>query len=141
MKKLLIALVLLCPLAVSAAEDYELGTYWTVTGVDTEPGRFNDYMSDLNNVWRKSLEMLKADGKVVSYTMFSNVNARENEPDLWLLVEWSSAAAMLDTPQEYFEAQNEELFGSMEKGMKANIKRGEIRTIKSNTLMQEMKFK
>lgn len=141
MKKLLIALLLLCPLAATAAEDYELGTYWTVTGVDTKPGHFQDYISDLNNVWRKSLEMLKADGKVVSYTMFSNVNGRENEPDLWLLVEWSSAAAMLDTPQEYFEAQNKELFGSLEKGQKANIKRGDIRTIMSNVLMQEVSFK
>ena len=48
---------------------------------------------------------------------------------------------MLDTPQEYFEAQNEELFGSLEKGQKANIKRGDIRTIMSNVLMQEVSFK
>lgn len=141
MKNILIALLLLCPLGALAAEDYELGTYWTVTGVDTKPGHYQDYISDLNNIWRKSLEMLKSDGKVVSYRMFSNVNGRENEPDLWLMVEWSSAAAMLDTPQEYFEAQNEELFGSLEKGQKANIKRGDIRTIMSNVLMQEVSFK
>jgi hypothetical protein len=141
MKNIFIALILLCSSAAFAAEDYKLGTYWTVTGVDTKPGHFDDYVSDLSNVWRKSLEMLKGDGKVVSYRMFSNVNGRENEPDLWLLVEWSSAAAMLDTPQEYFEAQNEELFGSLEKGQKANIKRGDIRTIMSNVLMQEVSFK
>ena len=46
------------------------GSYWTVTSVDTKPGKFDDYLSDLNNVWRKSMDMLIADGKV--YRQFLN---------------------------------------------------------------------
>jgi hypothetical protein len=141
MKNILLAVVLLLPVVAVAQDDYVDGTYWTVTGVDTKPGHFDDYMGDLNKNWRKSMEMLIKDGKVVSYRMFGNVNPRTDEPDLWLLVEWNSGAALLDTPRAYFDAQSEKLFGSTQKSDDANIKRGDLRTIKENTLMREMSFK
>ena len=142
MKKLILAvLVAMLPMAATAQDDYSDGTYWTVTSVDTHTGMFDDYISDLNNVWRKSMEMLMADGKVVSYKMFTNVNARHEEPDLWLMVEWASGAAYMDTPREYWDANAKKLFGSMEKGTEANIKRSELRTILSETLLRELAFK
>ena len=67
MKNILLALVLFLPVVALAQDDYVDGTYWTVTGVDTKPGHFDGYMSDLNNYWRKSMEMLIKDGKVISY--------------------------------------------------------------------------
>jgi hypothetical protein len=140
-KVILAALVAILPLAAAAQDDYDDGSYWTVTSVDTHPGMFDDYMSDLNNVWRKSMEMLMNDGKVVSYKVFGNVNARHEEPDLWLMVEWSSGAAYMDTPREYWDANAKKLFGSMDKGTEANIKRGELRTIMGETLLREMSFK
>ncbi len=142
MKNLLIAVLLLCPLTV-AADDYAYdgGSYWTVTGVDTEPGRFDDYLSDLSKVWRKSLQMMMDDGKVLSYKVFANVNNRADEPDLWLMVEWKSAGEMLDTPRDYFDENSKKIFGSMEKGKKANDERGKIRTIGSNSLLRELNFK
>jgi hypothetical protein len=141
MKKLLFAVALLMPMVALAQDDYIDGTYWTVTGVDTNPGHFEDYMGDLNNNWRKSIEMLIKDGKVLSYRMFSNVNARVDEPNLWLLVEWKSGAAWLDTPRSYYDAQTAKLFGSVKKSDQANVKRGDLRTIMSDVLMREMAFK
>ena len=142
MKKLVLAaLVAILPMAVAAQDDYSDGSYWTVTSVDTKPGKFDDYMSDLNNVWRKSMDMLIADGKVVSYKIFGNVNARHEEPDLWLMVEWKSGAAYMDTPREYWDANAKKLFGSLDKGTQANIKRGELRTIMGETLLRELAFK
>ncbi len=142
MKKLVLAaLVAILPMAVAAQDDYSDGSYWTVTSVDTKPGKFDDYMSDLNNVWRKSMDMLVADGKVVSYKIFGNVNARHEEPDLWLMVEWKSGAAYMDTPREYWDANAKKLFGSLDKGTQANIKRGELRTIMGETLLRELAFK
>ena len=139
MKKLILAaLVTILPMAVAAQDDYSDGSYWTVTSVDTKPGKFDDYMSDLNNVWRKSMDMLIADGKVVSYKIFGNANARHEEPDLWLMVEWKSGAAYMDTPREYWDASAKKLFGSLDKGTQANIKRGELRTIMSSTLLREL---
>jgi hypothetical protein len=141
MKNLIIAVFLLFPLAAMSQDDYDSGSYWTVTGVDTKPGHFDDYMTDLNNIWQKSLDMMKADGKVLSYRVFGNVNGRDGEPDLWLFVEWKSAADMLDTPKEYFDANAAKLFGSIDKSTDANIKRGDLRTIGSNTLLRELSFK
>lgn len=141
MRKILIAVILLFPMAVFADYDYDVGSYWTVTGVDTKPGHFDDYMADINGAWRKSMEMLKADGKVLSYRMFYDVNAGHDSPDVWLMVEWKSAADMLDTPRDYFDKQAEKLWGSLDKGDTANIKRGELRTIVSESLVREMTFK
>ena len=140
MKGLLLIVLLLLPFQAIADDDYKLGTYWTVTGVDTEPGHFEDYISDLKNGWRKALESQKKDGKIVSYQMFANVNAREGEPDLWLLVEWKSGAAMLDTPKSYWDDQGKKLWGSLDKGKEAGKKRGKIRTIMGDTLMRELTF-
>lgn len=142
MKRFIVLIALLLPFSVFAAEGdpHEWGTYWTVTGVDTKPGRFNDYLADLKANYRRSLDMQVADGKVKSYTMFANVHARDGEPDLWLLVEWNSGADMLDTPVEYFEGLTAKIFGSMDKGQTANIDRGQLRTIMSTSLLREMSF-
>ena len=122
MRTLLAILILALPCAAMAADDYTLGSYWTVTSVDTKPGHFDDYMADLKRVWRKSLDMMN------------------EEPDLWLLVEWTSGAAYLDTPQEYWDAQTAKLFGSEDAGQAANIKRGDLREILGNSLLREMSF-
>ena len=116
MIRLLLASLLLLTFGAVAQDDYELGTYWTVTSVDTKPGHFDDYITDLNKGWRKSLEIQKKEGKVVSYSMFSNVNPRDGEPNLWLLVEWKSGAAMMDSSQEYWDNHAKKLWGSREKG-------------------------
>jgi len=140
MKRLLLVVLLLLPFQAIADDDYKLGTYWTVTGVATEPGHFDDYITDLKNGWRKALDSQKKDGKIVSYQMFANVNAREGEPNLWLLVEWKSGAAMLDTPKSYWDEQGKKLWGSLKKGEEASKKRGKIRTIMGDTLMRELTF-
>jgi len=142
MKQLFCLIVMLIPLSAFSADGdpHKFGTYWTVTSVDTKPARFNDYLADLKANYRRSLDMQVADGKVKSYTMFSNVHARDGEPDLWLLVEWKSAADMLDTPTEYFEGLTAKLFGSLDKGQAASIDRGAMRTIMSTTLLRQMSF-
>jgi hypothetical protein len=142
MKRFIVLVALLLPFSVFGAEGdpHVWGTYWTVTSVDTKPGRFNDYLADLKANYRRSLDMQVADGKVKSYTMFSNVHARDGEPDLWLMVEWNSGADMLDTPVEYFEGLTAKIFGSMDKGQSANIDRGQLRTIMSTSLLREMSF-
>jgi len=141
MKRLVFVILLLLPFSAVADDDYKMGTYWTVTSVDTLPGHFDDYVSDLKNGWRKSLDMQIKDGKVVSYQMFANVNPRDGEPNLWLLVEWKSGAAMLDTPKEYWDNQGKKLWGSLDKGKKEGKKREELRTLMGDTLMREISFK
>ena len=139
---LILIAALVLPFSAFGAEGdpHKFGTYWTVTSVDTKPGRYVDYLADLKANYRRSMDMQVADGKVKSYTMFSNVHARDGEPDLWLLVEWNSGAAMLDTPVEYFEGLTARIFGSLDAGQTANIDRGELRTIMSTILLRETSF-
>lgn len=140
MKKIVLILLLLLPVPAMAARDYDNGTYWTVTSVETRPGMYDAYLTDLKRVWRKSVDMLVADGKALGYRMFSNVHARQGEPDLFLMIEWKSAGDVLDASDEYWDQQQEKLFGSMDKGTEANIKREELRTIMSETLLRELSF-
>ncbi len=100
MKRVFALIALLLPLSAFSAEGdpHTWGTYWTVTSVDTKPGKFVDYLADLKANYRRSLDMQIADGKVKSYTMFSNVHARQDEPDLWLLVEVRGGISRMGMP-------------------------------------------
>jgi hypothetical protein len=141
MNKMAFLVLLLLPFNALADRAYTNGNYWTVTSVDTHAGMYDEYMADLNVVWRKSLDMLKKDGKVLSYRVFNNVHPRDSEPNLFLMVEWKSAGDVLDASDEYWDAQEKKLFGSVDNGTKANVKRGEMRTIMSQTFLREQSFK
>ncbi|MFT7286066.1 MAG: hypothetical protein ACI87W_000170 [Halieaceae bacterium] len=142
MKKILIALLLTLPLLAVAQDDYNYyeGSYWSVTSVDTKAGMFDAYIDDLDGLWRKQMDLMKASGKIKGYTMFSNVNARQGEPDLWLFVEWTSAGAALDTPRSEWDTMTTKRLGSIEESRERNIARGDLRTIMSNTLLRELSF-
>ena len=119
---------------------WEQGHVMQVTEVHTKDGMFNAYINDLNNVWRKFMDAQKADGHVISYGMFSNVNPREGEPDLYLTVTYRDWAAF-DRGVEYFENLSSEIMGSLEDMREANIDRGELRTIGSTYTVREITFK
>ncbi len=111
-----------------------------VTEVHTKDGMFNAYINDLSNVWRKFLEAQMEDGDVIRYGMYSNVNPREGEPDLYLTVTYKNWAAF-DRGVEYFEKLGSEIMGSTEDMREANIDRGELRTIGSQYALREITFK
>ena len=127
-------------LAQDNTRGWEQGYVVQVTEVHTKDGMFNAYINDLNNVWRKFLEAQKEDGLVVSYGMYSNVNPREGEPDLYLTVTYKNWAAF-DRGVEYFENLSAEIMGSLEDMREANIDRGELRTIGSTYTLRELTFK
>lgn len=142
MKKLLLCVILLIPGLLHAQDQhFDAGTYWQVTSVETKPGMFDAYIENLDGLWRKQMDMLKEDGKVVSYRMFTNVSPRHGEPDLYLMVEWSSAAAMMDTPVEYWNEMTKKLTGSLDASRDRAIKREDMRTIMSDSVLREISFK
>ena len=120
--------------------NWENGTILQVTHVTTKPGMFNAYINDLNGLWRLFLDQQKEDGNVVGYRMWSNVAARENEPNLILTVEYANWAAF-DLGIEYFEEISVKLRGSMENMRELGIAREELREIGSTFNLQEVKFK
>jgi hypothetical protein len=101
---------------------------------------FNAYINDLSNIWRKFLETRKADGDVIRYSMYSNVNPREGEPDLYLVVTYANWAAV-DRGVEYFDEISSKVIGSPDEMREAAVDRGELRTIGSTYLLREITFK
>ena len=143
MLRLLMAAVLTVslPLAATAQDNYEPGSYWAISAIDTKPTHFDDYIGDISGLWRSQMEALKKDGKVLSYKMLANIHPRTGEPDLWLLTEWSSAAAMLDTPMAYYEDLMEEMGEDEDDVDEAARDREELRTLMSDVLVREIMFK
>ena len=119
---------------------WEQGHIVQVTEVHTKDGMFNAYINDLSNVWRKFMEAQKEEGHVISYGMFSNVNPREGEPDLYLTVTYKNWAAFV-RGVEYFEKLGEKILGSTDEMREASIDRGELRTIGSTYNLREITFK
>ena len=127
-------------LAQDNTRGWEQGYVVQVTEVHTKDGMFNAYINDLSNVWRKFLDAQKEDGDVIRYGMYSNVNPREGEPDLYLTVTFKNWAAF-DRGVEYFEKLGSQILGSTDEMREANIDRGELRTIGSTYVLQELTFK
>ena len=127
-------------LAQDHKRNWDNGNVVAVTEVHTKDGMFNAYINDLNNVWRRYLEEQMKDGSVVGYGMFSNVAAREGEPDLYLTVTYANWAAF-DLGEEYFNKIQDKIQGSADVARSANIKRGDLRTLGSNYNLQEIKFR
>lgn len=120
--------------------NWESGSVLQVTHVNIKPGMFNAYINDLNGLWRVFLEQQEKDGNVVGYRMWSNVAAREGEPDLILTVEYANWAAF-DLGVEYFEELSVKLRGSLENMRQLGIAREDLRDIGSTFNLQEVKFK
>ena len=102
-------------LAQDNTRGWEQGYVVQVTEVHTKDGMFNAYINDLSNVWRKFLEAQKEEGDVIGYGMYSNVNPREGEPDLFLTVTFKNWAAF-DRGVEYFEKLGTQILGSTSRG-------------------------
>lgn len=130
--------VLVTP-ALSAERVYDNGSVWYVSFVQTKPGKYNDYLADLNNVWRKYIEAQMKDGDILSYKLLNVAARRHNESNLVLMVEFKNWATF-DRSNEYFEAMAKKIQGSVDKSTEANIDREALRTLNGNTILQEVKF-
>ncbi len=141
---LLLAIFLAIASMAAVAQDHsrshEPGVVLALTHVHTKPGMFNAYINDLKANWRRSMEVQKEAGHVLSYGMYSVVAPREGEPNLVLRVTYRDWATF-DQGPDYWEELMEATFGSHEAMREAGIKREELRTLGSEFLLQELKFK
>ena len=122
------------------ARTYDNGPVWNVSAILTKPGHFDDYMKFVSTTWRAEQEALKAQGLVLDYKVLSVADARENEPDLYLMVEYKNMAAF-DTPLDQQDALMKKLFGSLPAANKSGIDRESIRTLKGDMLTRELILK
>jgi len=119
------------------ARPYDNGPVWDVTAVLTKPGHFDDYMKFVSTSWRAEQEAAKAKGLVLDYKVLTVTDPRENEPDLYLMVEYRNMAAF-DVPLDEQDAVTKKVFGSIATANKTGIERESIRTLKGEMLTREL---
>lgn len=137
------AALLAIPSLASAAEPvrpYDNGPVWDVAAIQTKPGHFDDYMKYVATTWRALNEELKKEGQVLDYKVLTVADPRDNEPDLYLLVEWKNMAAF-DTPLDKQDALTRKVFGSVADANKAGMDRESIRTLRGDMLTRELILK
>jgi hypothetical protein len=134
------ALAALATAAYAQERVYDNGPVWDVTAVKTKPGHFDDYMKFVSTTFRAEQEAMKKEGYVLDYKVFAVTDARDNEPDVFLAVEYKNMEAF-DIPLDKQEAMAKTIFGSMTAANKADIDRESLRTLRGDTLMRELIFK
>ena len=73
--------------APAAAQEVPLipGDYWEITEIEIEDGQFSAYADYLADRWRRNQEFAKSKGWIKDYYIFGTVNARADEPDMYLV--------------------------------------------------------
>ena len=123
----------------AAAQDLPVvgGDYWDVTSVRIDDGHFGDYADFLAGQYRKQNEFAKSKGWIKAYYIFSNVNPRKDEPDLYLV----TVSDRLPTPAEQI-ARNKEMNAYLQsddrKQLAGSGQRATYRHIDADTLLQQM---
>ena len=124
------------------AEEWPLvpGDYWEVTGIDIHDGGGYKYAKWLATEWRKMLEFSKSKGWIKDYMILSNVHARSDEADLYLVTVFESMPDSEESQKrskEWLEWQTK----SIEKMQEESGNRAEYRTVMSDSLLRVLNFR
>ncbi|MGB5331434.1 MAG: hypothetical protein WBM80_13225 [Woeseiaceae bacterium] len=116
------------------------GDYWEVTGVKTADGAGLKYARWLAGEWRKNSEFAKSQGWIKDFMVISNVHARSEEPDLYLIRVFENMATVEENEKRR-TAYMAWVKKSMDKMQEESGNRAEYRTVMSTSLLQHMKFR
>lgn len=117
------------------------GSVWAISFIETKAGQFDNYIANLNQIWRQYLDAQKDDGHVLSYKMIPIVSPRDGEPNLMLMVEFKNWAAFDAMDNEYFDNLAGKLQGSVDNATQSNVDREEIRSLRGGFMGQEITFR
>jgi hypothetical protein len=116
------------------------GDYWEVTGIDIKDGGGLKYAQWLASEWKSNMEFSKSKGWIKDYKIFSNVHARANEPDMYLITVSESVVSAADSQKraEEFRAWKKK---TLEQMQSESGNRAEYREVMSDVLLQELTFR
>lgn len=145
MKKLLIytAALGLCAISTpTVAQEVPLipGDYWEIAEIEVLDGQFSAYADYLAGRWRANQEFAKSKGWIKDYYVFGAVNARVDEPDLYLVTvfERQPTAAEQMAREKEFDAF---LQTNARKEDSAFAARGTMRKVGGSMLLQRLPFR
>ena len=126
----------------AAAQEVPLipGDYWEVAEIEILDGQFSNYADYLAGRWRANQEFAKSKGWIKDYHVFGTVNARADEPDLYLVTVYERQ------PTAAEQMKREKEFDAF---MKTNARqedtafaaRGTMRKVGGSMLMQVLRFR
>lgn len=126
--------------AVAQESSYTPGNYWTVSMIDVAPGQDENYMDYLAGQYKRSQDFAKSKGWIANYHILSNLNARDGEPDLYLITEFKEMATRAEElrRQKEFDAfmKKDVRVRTAEAGTRVTM-----RIPKGSMLLQEMVLK
>jgi hypothetical protein len=139
-KSILAALGAVALIMPSTASSQELplksGDFWDVGSISIDDGHFGDYADFLAGEYRKRMEFQKSKGWIKGYHILANVNARDGEPDLYLVTIFDHVT----TPAEDIAREKESnafLAQTTRQGMAGSAHRATFRHLKGDMLLQE----
>ncbi len=116
------------------------GDFWEVTGVHLKDGGDLAYATFIATEWKADQEFAKSKGWIKAYMVLGNAYTRKGEPDLYLV---TVTDRLVSGPES--EKRGDEYIAWKKKSnaqlVKESGNRGEVRTIESSLLLQELKIK
>jgi hypothetical protein len=138
-----VAAVLSVGLAAPAVADesrYEYGNVWYVSDIDVLDGQFENYMTWLADEWVKFRKLNTQYGNEVGYYVLANTQARNGEPDLYLVTinkDFQTIAEGLATEKKI----NEAMAKDRKQFEKEGAERGPMRKTMGSIELIELKLK
>ena len=139
----LVAVAMLCGgmaapmMAFAQDKPYTEGTVWTVSMIRVKPGMFDVYMRDVLPLRTKINEEAKKQGLLISSHILSGNSMGRDDWDVMFLDEYKNWAAFDGITAKY-DAIAAKIVGSEEKQVQLMTKRGDVREILGNKVMQEL---
>jgi hypothetical protein len=138
-----VAAALMVGLAAPAAAEesrYEPGNVWYVSDIDVLDGQFENYMTWLADEWVKFRKLNAMYGNEVGYYVLANTQARDGEPDLYLVTinkDFQTIAEGLATEKKI----NEAMAKDRRQFEKEGAERGPMRKTMGSIELIELKLK
>src|SRR5579863_897723 len=119
---------------------YTDGPVVNVAAIRTEYGKFDEYVKYLDTTWKAEQEAAKRAGYILSYRVVTVESRGENDPDIYLVINYKNWAAFDDSTAKG-DAIAKQVEGTLEKQNQAAVDRGKIRRVLGSWTGQELSLK
>ena len=126
--------------AMAQESSYKAGSVWVANRIYVLPGQTENYMDWLAKDWKKMREFGQKEGVEISYRVLAVNNARKDEANLILLIEYKDY--LTNAQQDAFSKKLNAFLASDErKAAAGNAARGVMREQWGSTEYQELLLK
>lgn len=123
------------------ASSYTPGSFWDVTGIKLTEGGGEKYLDWVATEWKKQQEFAKSKGWIEDYQVLANAYPREGEPDIFLMIKYKSVPDAAEQARRNTAFQEFVKMDPHQAEAQMAATRTQLRTIKSNVQLQELKLK